>query len=109
MKRREFLLGTAGAAAAPFVFVRRGGAQKSNDQAKLARLAIMSLTFGPILKNANQPDSPARTLDVMDLGEMYADKYSVHNVEMQHAHFLSTDAAWLKDFRSRNRISSVRS
>lgn len=101
MERRDFLLGAAAAAAAPFVFVRRGGAQKSNDQAKLARLAIMSLTFGPILKNANQPDSPARTLDVMDLGEMYADRFGVHNVELQHSYLPSTEESWLKDFRAR--------
>ena len=101
MKRREFLMGAAAAAAAPFVFARRSGAQKSNDQAKLARMAIMSLTFGSILKNANQPDSPARTLDVMDLGEMYADRWGVHNVELQHSYLPSTEEAWLKDFRAR--------
>ena len=85
MKRREFLTTAATAATAPFVFSRSGRAQ-GGDQAKLARLAIMSLTFGSILKNANQPDSPTRTLDIMDLGQMYADKFGVHNVELQHAY-----------------------
>src|SRR6516165_3567781 len=98
MRRREFLVGMA--AAAGLARGRQSRAQ-TRDQAKLARVAIMSLSFGSILKVPGQSDSAARTLDVMDLGEMYADKYSVHNVEMQHAHFLSTDAAWLKDFRSR--------
>jgi len=37
----------------------------------------------------------------MDLGQMLADRYGVHNVEMQHAHFPATDAAYLKDFRER--------
>src|SRR5262249_37429868 len=60
-----------------------------------------SLSFNSILKNANQPDSPGRTLDIMDISEMLADKYGVHNVELQHAHFPSTEAAWLRSFRDR--------
>jgi hypothetical protein len=98
MKRREFLVGAA--AAAGLVSSRKGWAQ-ARDEAKLRRVAIMSLCFNSILKNPSQPDAPARTLDVMDLGQMLADRYGVHNVEMQHAHFPATDAAYLKDFRER--------
>ncbi len=112
MKRRDFLATAATAATAPFVFSRTGRGQAANQQAKLDRLAIMSLTFGSILKNANQPDSPTRTLDIMDLGQMYADKFGVHNVELQHAYLPSTDDRWLKDFRarlekSRSRVSNI--
>jgi sugar phosphate isomerase/epimerase len=96
MKRREFLVGAA--AAAGLVSSRKGWAQ-ARDEAKLRRVAIMSLCFNSILKSPSQPDAPARTLDVMDLGQMLADRYGVHNVEMQHAHFPSTEAAYLKDFR----------
>jgi hypothetical protein len=32
---------------------------------------------------------------------MLADRYGVHNVEMQHTHFPSTEAAYLKSFRDR--------
>jgi len=113
MKRREFLVGAA--AAAGLVNSRKGWAQARDpstgsgspraqsrgDEAKLRRVAIMSLCFNSILKNPSQPDAPARTLDVMDLGQMLADRYGVHNVEMQHAHFPSTEAAYLKDFRER--------
>src|SRR5436190_11200049 len=98
MKRREFLIGAA--AAAGLAGGRKGWAQ-TRDQAKLARVAIMSLCFNSILKNPTQPDNPARTLDIMDLGQMLADRYGVHNVEMQHAHFPSTEPAYLKDFRDR--------
>jgi len=99
MKRREFLIGAA-AAAAGLASSRQAWAQV-RDQAKLARVAIMSLCFNSILKNATQPDNPARALDIMDLGQMLADRYGVHNVEMQHAHFPSTEPAYLKDFRDR--------
>lgn len=98
MKRREFLIGAA--AAAGLVHGPKVWAQ-ARDEAKLRRVAIMSLCFNSILKNPSQPDAPARTLDVMDLGQMLADRYGVHNVEMQHAHFPSTEAAYLKDFRER--------
>src|SRR5438093_2481450 len=97
MKRREFLIGAVAAAG---LVSRRIWAQ-TRDEAKLRRVAIMSLCFNSILKNPSQPDAPARTLDVMDLGQMLADRYGVHNVEMQHAHFPATDAAYLKDFRER--------
>jgi len=113
MKRREFLVGAA--AAAGLLHSRKASAQARDpstgsgspraqsrgDEAKLRRVAIMSLCFNSILKNPSQPDAPARTVDVMDLGQMLADRYGVHNVEMQHAHFPATDAAYLKDFRER--------
>jgi hypothetical protein len=98
MKRRDFLIGAT--AAAGLASARHGWAQV-RDQAKLRRVAIMSLCFNSMLKNPTQPDNPARTLDIMDLGQMLADRYGVHNVEMQHAHFPSTEPAYLKDFRDR--------
>jgi hypothetical protein len=112
MKRREFLIGAAAAAGLvsrrswaqtrdPSTGSGSPRAQSRGDEAKLRRVAIMSLCFNSILKNPSQPDAPARTLDVMDLGRMLADRYGVHNVEMQHAHFPSTEPAYLKDFRDR--------
>jgi len=112
MQRRQFLSGTAALATAPFVFARRPGAQRSADPAKLARMAIMSLTFGPVLKNPTAPSDPRRTLDIMDLGEMFADRFGVHNVELQHAYLLSTEDAYLKEFRAKldrtkSRVSNI--
>jgi sugar phosphate isomerase/epimerase len=104
MKRREFLIGAA--AAAGLVGRSRGWAQ-ARDEAKLRRIAIMSLCFNSILKNPSQPDNPARTLEIADLGQMLADRYGVHNVEIQHAHFPSTEAAYLKEFRER--LAKIRS
>jgi hypothetical protein len=43
----------------------------------------------------------ARTLDVFDIAEMYADVYDVHNIEMQHSHILSTEDSYLSELRSR--------
>jgi len=104
MKRREFLVGAA--AAFSLAHGRRGLAQ-ARDAAKLNRVAIMSLCFNSILKTPGA-DAAGRTLEIMDLGQMLADKYGVHNVEMQHAHFPSTDAKSLKDFRDRLAASKSR-
>src|SRR5262245_61298984 len=100
MKRREFLVSAAAAATAPFVYARHGSAQLINET-KLARLAIMSLSFASVLKIPNAADSPARTVDILDIGQMYADKFGIHNVELQHAYLPSTEESWLKEFRAR--------
>lgn len=110
MNRREFLYGTTAAAAG---LAATGWAwTQDRDQGKLSRLAIMSLSFGNILKNANQPVEPSRTLDLMDIGQMYADRFGIHNVELQHAHIPSTEETWLKEFRtrlakSRSRVTNI--
>lgn len=124
MKRREFLIGAASIAG--LATTRTAWTQPARDPAKLARLAIMSLCFQPILRNANmenagtnaaqnlpanQPELP-RTLELMDIGQVFADRWGVHNVEMQHTHFPSTEAAWLRDFKARlaktkSRVSNI--
>jgi hypothetical protein len=48
----------------------------------------------------------------MDLGQMYADRYGVHNVELQHAYLPSVDERWLTEFRARlnttkSRVSNI--
>lgn len=112
MDRRHFLANAAAIGAAPFVFSRRSGAQRAADAAKLARLAIMSLTFGPVLKSPTAPDDPKRTLDIMDLGQMFADRYGVHNVELQHSYLLSTETSYLTQLRAtldriKSRVSNI--
>src|SRR5437016_5137425 len=115
MERRDFLIGIASATGIAATARRAGAQTPKADPAKLARIAIMSLSFQPILKNANMeaalpnpganlpPDQPQlpRTLDLMDIGQAFADKWGVHNVEMQHTHFPSTEQAWLNDFKVR--------
>ena len=96
MRRREFLISSVMAASA----VGAPGAQ-SPDQAKLNRIAIMTLSFNSVLKNAAHPDDPKRTLDILDAPEMIADRYGVHHVEFQHTHFAGTDLAYLRQVKER--------
>lgn len=95
MERREFLY-----AAAAGAFAASRGWTQNRDQNKLARISIMALNFNAILKD-NQPASPARTIEIMEIGEILADRFGVHNVELQHIHLPSTETSWLKDFRAR--------
>jgi hypothetical protein len=116
MKRREFLVSAA--AAAGVASLRTGvaaasmqaaqaplSAPKKNDLAKikkstLDRIAIMTLNFQRILKVIDVQDSPDRTLELFDIGEMLADTYGVHKVEFQHYHLASTETSYLKSLRA---------
>ena len=97
MKRREFLMGSAMAVGAA---ATRNWAQAA-DPGKLDRVAIMTYSFDRIVKVAGQPDNPTKTLDLFDIPEMFADRYHVHNVEVQHNHFASTESSYFREFRAR--------
>ena len=113
MKRREFLLSAAQVSAMAALASRAAHATQGSDQtAKLARVAMMTLNFHALLKLPDQPSTPERTLDVFDLPQMYADTYRVHNLEWQHYHLPATEASFYKEVRARvdkvkSRVSQV--
>jgi len=114
MQRRTFLIGSMAAAGATArVWGRQSGRGTSSaPAATLDRIAIMAYSFVRILKVPGQATSPERTLDVLDLPEMFADRYKVHNIEMQHNYFESTEASFFKTFldrlaKSKSRISNI--
>jgi hypothetical protein len=98
VRRRVFLIGTA-AAATTLTGVTRSWAQARDDD-KRSRIALMMFGLNSIVKN-NMPASPARTLDIIDVGELCADRFHLHNVELQSNYFPSTEMSWLKDFKDR--------
>jgi len=100
MKRREFLISSAAAAASGLAWGQRP------DTAKLDRIAVMSLCFAPLLKGTARPGNPKATLDLMDLGGMVAERYGIHRVEFQHVDFPSTDAGYLQEFHSRMKTAA---
>ena len=108
MKRREFMVGSA-AAAGSFAIVQSAGklwAQPAR-RANLDRIAIMSRSFNPILKNIN-PADPSLTLEILDLPGMIAERYGVHFVEFQHTDFESTEPDYLAEFKSRMQKANSR-
>jgi sugar phosphate isomerase/epimerase len=110
MRRREFLIGSAmtvGAASRAW-----GQGVKSATGAKTDRIAIMVYSFSRVLNLPGRPSAPERTLDVLDVPEMFADRFKVHNVEMQHNYFESTESAYFKDFvarlaKTKSRVSNI--
>jgi hypothetical protein len=118
MERRTFLTGSiAAVGAAARVWGRqaaggRAGAAGTTAAAKADRIAIMAYSFVRILKVPGQAPSPERTLEVFDLPQMFADHYKVHNIEMQHNYFESTETAFLKSFvaqlaKTKSRVTNI--
>ena len=121
MKRRDFLTGAAVFGPVMAGLIQRATAQGPPDQSapldhgapaavsadKLARISIMTYNFTSRLKLEGQPPNPNRILEIFDIPQMYADVYGVHNVELQHSHFASTETSYLRDFRAR--IEKVKS
>ncbi len=64
---------------------------QSADKEKLSRIAIMTACFSSIVKQPAHPDDPKRTLELLDLPDMYAEHYGVHYLEPTCQHFTSTE------------------
>src|SRR5215218_4282314 len=127
MKRRDFFIGTAGvlgaarvgsaggqapaAPAAPAPAGRGGGGGGRGGPAnvapaKLARIAIMTLNHGGMLRLPwNTNPNPNQTLALMDLPQYYIDMYGVHDVEFQHGHLAqdttNPDPALFKELKAK--------
>ena len=95
IKRREFLIGSAVAARA----ARAWG--QTADRAKMDRVAIMSYSFDLIIRSAARPHDPQRTLDILDFPDEMAQRYGIHNLEIQHEHLRSTEPDYLREFKNR--------
>ena len=116
MNRREFFSTTA-AGMAGLATTRMGWAAQTADpkvdwkkirQSTLDRIAIMTLNFQSILKVPDTQDSPNRTLELFDIGEMLADTYGVHKVEFQHYHFASLEPSYFRDLKAKLEKSKSR-
>ena len=121
MKRRNFLFSTALGAPAMATFTKSALAQRAAEPAppldrgtpaavsavKLARVSIMTYNFTSRLKLEGPPPNPNRVLEVFDIPQYFAETYGVHNVELQHSHFASTETSYLSEFRAR--IEKVKS
>lgn len=99
MKRREFLMGSIAAAAT----AANGMSQDIVVKSKLDRIGAMSGNFSDLLTQAtdwSQPVTPGK-LDIMDFPAMLAERYGIHNVEVEDRHFLSLDPAYYEKFHAR--------
>ena len=72
----------------------------------------MAYSFVRVLKVPGQAASQERTLEVLDVPQMFADRYKVHNIEMQHNYFESTERSFFKTFldrlaKTKSRITNI--
>ena len=86
---------------------RGAGSPANVPAAKLARVSLMTLNFGNMLKFPwTQNPNENQTLDVFDLPKMYQDVYGVSHIEFQHGHLVNggqtpPDAAFFRDMRAK--------
>ncbi len=96
INRREFLIGSA---------VLAGAAARSwghtADRGKMNRVAVMSYSFDLIMKSGRDADAPQRTLDILDFPDEMAQRYGIHNLEIQQEHLRSTEPDYLGEFKNR--------
>ncbi|HXJ41210.1 MAG TPA: TIM barrel protein [Bryobacteraceae bacterium] len=95
MNRRYFIAGCGAAALAGSV-----QAQAANP---LDRIAVLSWSFRDAFGKTRAKNGgwvPDKDLDIFDYPEMIADRYHVHNVEVQTM-YLEQDATFVREFRNR--------
>jgi len=86
---------------------RGPGSPASVAAAKLARVSLMTLNFGSMLKFPwTQNPNENQTLDVFDLPKMYQDVYGVNHIEFQHGHLVNggqtpPDGAFFREMRAK--------
>jgi hypothetical protein len=99
MKRRDFLMGSITAVAT----AASGMSQDIVIKSKLDRIGAMSGNFSELLTQVGDWSQPAMAgkLDIMDFPDMLADRYGIHNVEVEDRHFLSLESAYYEKFHAR--------
>jgi hypothetical protein len=95
MNRRNFLA-TCGAAACA---AKTGWTQRRNP---LDRIAVLSWSFRDAFRKTRAKNGwvPDTDLDILDYPQMIADRYDIHNVEVQTM-YLEPGAAFIDDFKDR--------
>jgi hypothetical protein len=82
----------------------RGGPANVSAE-KLARIEIMTLNHGSIIKLPWQEAWPQRTLDIFDLPQYYVDVYGVRNVQFQSNHVAQNndnpDLSYIRELRAK--------
>ena len=103
MNRRDFLVGSA-AAAAVFAISHRAGAQDAATRAKLDRISLLTNDFEGSLAEVwgdwSKPPAPLK-LDMLDLPEAVADRLHLHHLEVCNINLLSMEPSYIREFKER--------
>jgi sugar phosphate isomerase/epimerase len=91
MRRRDFLAVSAASLLAA-------------GQDKRERLAVSSYCFHNLFVNTKDGDAPpiqGKPLELLDLPELIADRYHIHNLEVLSPHFASRQPAYLREVNAK--------
>lgn len=103
MKRREFVVRSAGAMAAwalggivsPVSMIGEEGPNRK-------RIGVSTWSFHNFFPSTRDDNVPAgATLDMLDFPEMIADRYQVHELEFVAPHFASKTGAYIQEVKGR--------
>jgi hypothetical protein len=116
MKRREFLTGCGvvllGTRAARAQSPAGTGAQLTDQQknAKLARIGVLSWSLHDFWERRPPADmpKPAKPWDFLDYPELIADRFGLHNLEVQDENFASTEDSYINEFIGRMKKTQSR-
>jgi hypothetical protein len=99
MHRREFLFGSAAAAAA----ISMARAQDPATLAKLDRISLMTNDFDAILPEIwdRSKEVAPKELDIMDLPDAVAGRLHLHNLEVCNINLLSMKPSYIRNFKER--------
>ena len=112
MKRREFLAGFGAA----LLGARAGRAQTAapldagQKAKKLARIGVLSWSLNALWSRNAPADMPrpAKPWDFLDYPELIADRFGLHNLEVQDENFASTEESYIDEFINRMKKTQSR-
>ncbi len=117
MIRREFLtrlaegtILTGALSSADILKAATGGPAPQAGADKLSRIAVSTWSLHNYFASTreNEFKLPGKMLDLLDVPQMIAEKYKVHNIEICVPHFASSEAGYLQDLKKRLAASHTR-
>jgi sugar phosphate isomerase/epimerase len=117
MIRREFLTRLAGGTivtgalhTGDLLRAAAGGPVPQSDSDKLRRIAISTWSLHNYFASTREEDFklPGKMLDLLEVPQMLADRYKVHNIEICVPHFASSEPSYLGELKKRLAESHTR-
>jgi sugar phosphate isomerase/epimerase len=117
MIRREFLtrlaegtIVTGALRSTDLLRAATGGPAPQSGADKHSRIAVSTWSLHNYFASTreNEFKLPGKMLDLLDVPQMIADKYKVHNIEICVPHFASSEAGYLQEIKKRLAASHTR-
>jgi len=104
MNRRHFIARSAGTVAGWMgANLLAQGSLVGQGTSTSARIGVSTWSFHNLIPSTRDDDAPApaKPLELLDIPEIIAERYQVHELEFVAPHFGATSAAYLQDMKAR--------